>query len=81
MPKKRLSCVIDNSIVLLFCVFPSDRYEIVDDGLKVDAVLLENQKKGKAEGKYTCTANNGYSHSSHDAYLTLPQTDARKLYT
>ena len=66
--------------VLLSYYFPPNRYEILDDGLKVDAALLENQMKGKAEGNYTCTANNGWTKASHKAYLTLPQTVTRELY-
>ena len=45
----------------------------------MDVILLEKQEQGRAEGRYTCIANNGWSQVSHNALLTLPQTALGKL--
>ena len=47
----------------------------------MDAVLLDNEEKNKAAGKYTCKATNGLSSEIAEAFLTLPSDPARKYRT
>ena len=61
---------------ILFC-----RYTLLEEGLKVDTMVLEEREKGKAAGKYTCRAFNGLSSEQASAMLTLPADPARKCLT